>query len=653
MKKLIFILLLITFSNNILAQVTDVIFKNKSFKKVNNNWYLIGENSEKYLVDERSITVRLKDGVSKNELVKLNKKYGIEIGLENILGYIDLILPDNMKFYEVMEEFDKENVFESIETNGFAIPCSPLVPNDPYFYSQNYLFFYPEPYIQADEVWNIETGDPSVIVAVIGSGVDKNNLDLGIGGNESYSNLWSDGSGGFGWSYVTNNNNPIPHYSNSHETTVAGVIAAKTNNGQAIAGIAGGWNTEGSKIMAIRLSEDNYGYYHSYIVDDAILWAVSHGAKIINMSFSHIPTSSALLSALNYATNQKGCILIASAGQYDATHIGLPAADDNVMAVFGVLKNGSSYGPYNGGGEIAAPCEDIFTLLNATPSNPYNCGNIEYGGTTLAAAQVSGIAALIKSKYPQYINYDIRKLLNRSAEDIGNDTDFGNGLVQANDALLQAAPSYQVTQNQPQNVTLSGGYNTNPVISWGEVTTETIDKYFIYRAYVTNGVYTHFSKVGEVNDNGASSFSWTDNGVVRQLPRYATSTHYYRVTSVDDDGKESVTSNEVSTTSDWANKNIGDESSSDVVKYEYSLSDNYPNPFNPSTKITYTIKEKGFVTLRIFDILGREVAELVNEHQTIGRYSVKFEASNLPSGVYIYKLQAGKFASSKKMILTK
>ena len=405
--------------------------------------------------------------------------------------------------------------------------------------------------------------------------------------------------------------------------------------------------------MAIRLSEDNYGYYQSYIVDDAILWAASHGAKIINMSFSHISTSNALLSAIDYATNQKGCILIASAGQYGATHIGLPASDDNVMAVFGVLKNGSSYGPYNGGGEIAAPCEDIFTLLNATQSNAYNCGNIEYGGTTLAAAQVSGVAALIKSKYPQYINYDIRKILNRSAANIGNPTDFGNGLVQANDALLQATPSYQVTQNQPQNVTLTGAYNTNPVISWNEVTTGTIDKYNIYRAYITNGVYTHFSKVGEVNDNGASSFSWTDNGVVRKLPRFATSTHYYRVTSVDGDGKESVTSNEVSTTSGWANKNIDDENNTDEIKYEYSLSDNYPNPFNPSTKITYTIKAKGFVTLRVFDILGREVTVLVNGSKDVGKHSVQFDASKLTSGIYIYKLQAGEFTSSKKMILTK
>jgi hypothetical protein len=83
----------------------------------------------------------------------------------------------------------------------------------------------------------------------------------------------------------------------------------------------------------------------------------------------------------------------------------------------------------------------------------------------------------------------------------------------------------------------------------------------------------------------------------------------------------------------------------------YSLSQNYPNPFNPITNISYKIKEKGLVQLKVYDILGKEVAILVKEEQPQGNYSVKFDGSNLPSGVYVYSLRVNDFTENKKMIL--
>ena len=85
----------------------------------------------------------------------------------------------------------------------------------------------------------------------------------------------------------------------------------------------------------------------------------------------------------------------------------------------------------------------------------------------------------------------------------------------------------------------------------------------------------------------------------------------------------------------------------------FSLEQNYPNPFNPSTKIKYAINETGLVQLKVYDILGKEIANLVNENKEAGYYSVEFDASHLPSGVYIYQLQSNSFISSKKMILIK
>jgi hypothetical protein len=86
---------------------------------------------------------------------------------------------------------------------------------------------------------------------------------------------------------------------------------------------------------------------------------------------------------------------------------------------------------------------------------------------------------------------------------------------------------------------------------------------------------------------------------------------------------------------------------------EYSLSQNYPNPFNPATTITYQVRSAGAVTIRVYDVLGREVATLVNEYQGAGSYTQAFDASRLSSGVYFYRLQSGSFVSTKKMVLAK
>ena len=87
--------------------------------------------------------------------------------------------------------------------------------------------------------------------------------------------------------------------------------------------------------------------------------------------------------------------------------------------------------------------------------------------------------------------------------------------------------------------------------------------------------------------------------------------------------------------------------------YYYNLSQNYPNPFNPSTVISYQLPVIGFVTLKVYDILGREVATLVNEEKPAGEYEVEFNGTNLPSGIYFYQIKAGNYSETKKMVLLK
>ncbi len=83
----------------------------------------------------------------------------------------------------------------------------------------------------------------------------------------------------------------------------------------------------------------------------------------------------------------------------------------------------------------------------------------------------------------------------------------------------------------------------------------------------------------------------------------------------------------------------------------FYLSQNYPNPFNPATNISYSISQQSFVTLKIYDVLGKEVARLVDEIRNPGTYDLEFNAAELPSGIYFYQLQSKNFAETKKMIL--
>jgi hypothetical protein len=103
----------------------------------------------------------------------------------------------------------------------------------------------------------------------------------------------------------------------------------------------------------------------------------------------------------------------------------------------------------------------------------------------------------------------------------------------------------------------------------------------------------------------------------------------------------------------YGNLLVSADETEPVFPVEFSLSQNYPNPFNPTTTINYQIPELSLVTLKVFDVLGNEIATLVNEEKTIGNYEVEFVGTGLPSGIYIYRIIAGSFVETKKMVLMK
>ena len=144
-----------------------------------------------------------------------------------------------------------------------------------------------------------------------------------------------------------------------------------------------------------------------------------------------------------------------------------------------------------------------------------------------------------------------------------------------------------------------------------------------------------YEKIGFVPGYGTTTESRSYNFYISNLPSQKT---YYRLKQVDFDGTfEYSSSVEVD----------------GVIPAEFSLKQNYPNPFNPSTKIGFTLPSESNVKISIYNLIGQKVAEVVNSKFTAGNHSIDFNGSNLSSGIYLYKIEAGSFSSVKKMQLIK
>lgn len=145
-----------------------------------------------------------------------------------------------------------------------------------------------------------------------------------------------------------------------------------------------------------------------------------------------------------------------------------------------------------------------------------------------------------------------------------------------------------------------------------------------------------WKKIGFVAGKGTTTESQNYSFAVNSL-EFKAQSHSFRLKQIDHDGKFSYS-------------NI---LTIDLTPNNYSLSQNYPNPFNPSTAISYQLSAESKVSLVVFDLLGREVATLVNEEKAAGNYKVNFSAMNLPSGVYFYRLTTGSFTDVRKMTVMK
>jgi len=393
-------------------------------------------------------------------------------------------------------------------------------PNDPDFPDQ-----YAHQLIQMEDAWDISTGSRDVVVAVLGTGVDVNHPDLKaniwVNAGESPGNEIDDDENGYiddvhGWNFGDSNNEVRPQPSDdpfdlfydvsSHETQVAGVIAAVGDNGEGVCGV--NWQCS---LMALRMSL----YYFSDEVAEGLEYAAANGADVLNMSFGGDvfgPGGDPVVqTAIDHAYNQ-GVLLVASAGNADSSRPLYPAAYPNVMAVASTngedLKTGhSTFGAWV---DIAAPGTDIVTT-------DLGDGYIATAGTSFSSPYVAAVAALLFSHRPDLTHIEARAILENTTDPVYyGDIDpglgyLGTGRVNAYQTLLGADRAYplgEIVAPRPRQ-TFAADVNTVNIAFFVHSDSHQLD----YRLY-GYGDWTALDEGGSPTDpNGIEYVSIANPGV--------------------------------------------------------------------------------------------------------------------------------------------
>ena len=381
-------------------------------------FFLISQNAvaqtpPSWVPDE--LLVGLRPGTSGAQVENLYRLYGAEKlqDLSNINVHRIRVPAQSLDAVENALSHRPEIKF--VEKNYRLSPN--FVPNDSLYSSQWHL-----PKISADMAWDISQGTPSVVVAILDSGVDPTHPDLA-------SKLVA------GYNFYDGNTNTTDVY--GHGTKVAGTAAAICNDSIGVAAPACQ-----NLIMPIRVTDTSGNGYVSAIAS-GLSWAVDHGAKVMNLSFGGVAGISTITSAAQYVMNHGGLVIAAAGncGCFDSTPpnpymISVSGTDQNDN-----LASWSSQGDYV---DVAAPGVGIYTTMMGG-------GYGAPSGTSFSSPLTAGVVALMMSVNPSLSPTQIGSLLEANADDLGAagyDTAYGYGRVNAYRAVSAAA-----TNSPPRDTT--------------------------------------------------------------------------------------------------------------------------------------------------------------------------------------------------------
>ncbi|MDP2910564.1 MAG: S8 family peptidase [bacterium] len=358
------------------------------------------------------------------------------------VGPFRIIKVPEGKVGEKIREYSQRTDVVYAEPNYIAYAL--MTPNDPNYKYQWHLDNPVYEGINTKKAWDISTGDPSVIVAIVDTGIAYENYKQG---RKTYCQASDLVQTSFVSGYDFVNNDSHPNDDNRHGTHVAGTIAQSTNNNLGVAGVA--FNTA---LMPIKVLDSRGSGTYANIAK-GIRYAADNGAKVINLSLGGSSSDNTLRDAVAYAY-QKGVTVVAACGNNNSSSCLYPAAYNDYVIAVGATQYDETKAPYSNYGsslDLVAPGgntnvdqnQDGYAdgvLQQTFQSSARVCAFAYYffQGTSMAAPHVSGVAALLIANNNATTPDDIRTALEKTAEDkgdVGRDNTYGWGLVDAYTAL--------------------------------------------------------------------------------------------------------------------------------------------------------------------------------------------------------------------------
>ncbi len=684
-------------------------------------------------------------------------------------------------------EIDPEQISQQYKNLSDVITAEPIpihkifkTPNDTRYADQWHINQANDADIDAPEAWDIATGDTSIIVAVLDTGVEWWHVDLAgakadktdrftIAGNmwinknelsDTDPNVDEDGNGynddWIGWDFVTGNPQLInlgddydvpdndPSDGEGHGTHCAGNVGAINNNGTGVCSAAGGWGEDanglgnGVKIMPLRIGWSDFpsGRVSMEFAAQAFVYAADNGARIASCSWGSSETD-ALKDAVNtflYGTTTPTAsdpkirlIFVAAGNDGNETQNYLNSRDDVIsVAATDENDNAASFTSYGTWVDISAPGNNILSTYK-------NGGYSSLSGTSMATPISASVAALIWSYRPSMDASQVENYLYQGAENIDSKLSsqyigkMGAGRVSAYGSLsliLNHAPvavadtsvssedqiadilvltndsdsdgdqlSFTILSSPLNGTAVQNGdtiqYTPNANFfgqdsfryqlsdSKGGLDTATVritvtsvndapqivglpDDLFIntnectglYMANYAQDVDTPDSLLTwsfSVDDPTAISYSYSETTDSLEICSLGpVGTYHVYTTLTDDSGAYDQDTIVVHVELPAQVERIASG-----IPEKFDLLPNFPNPFNPVTTIRYQLPKAAFVEIRIFNLQGREVQQLVDAYQQAGYYRIQLDGKQMASGTYFCKIKAGNFVKVRKMILMK
>ncbi|WP_255298382.1 S8 family serine peptidase [Brevibacillus dissolubilis] len=374
---------------------------------------------------EHEVVVNFSPEPTSAQLQKLLKETNSKIKRDNTTAMI--IKSKTMTTNQLMKYFAEHPDSVYAEPNYLLLPNNTR-PNDILYNRYQWNL----PLIGLEQAWDVNRGSKEVTVAVVDTGIDLTHPEFS-------------GKLTTGFNVLTGDAKPMDD--NGHGTHCAGVIAARTNNREGIAGMS--WN---SKIMPIKaIGADGSGT--AFDIAEGIRWATDHGADVISLSVGNYTASAALKEACSYAYKHN-VVLIAASGNDATNQPSYPAAYPEVMSVGAVdnhrqIADFSNYGNYI---DVVAPGVDI-------PSTYIYKDYAALSGTSMATPHVAALASLLRSVSPDMSNRKIMEIINQTSTDLGprgKDIHYGNGLINVNAALKKIPPHTNSSPDDAWDTTVPG-----------------------------------------------------------------------------------------------------------------------------------------------------------------------------------------------------